>query len=310
MTELIRHSEKLFYFFQVAGTGSLQSAARKIGISAPTLSYTIKELEKVLKVSLFERSHRGMKLSLEGQKLKIFCERYFPEMENLTNELVSKEIKFKKKLKIGIFPSIAIYFWPLVLTNFGEDSEYSISLQTNRSRQLLECLIHREIDIAVTVDSVQFDRMIKHELYQDYFSCYTSSRSNKKSVQTKEEIIMMMPDACDEDGKTLKQYVDSQDNQFKEKFELDSFEVISEFTQQGYGIGILPTRVARKNQSRLKKIKALKGVPTDFGLHRFYLTHRDDLDLPQRLIEKLLLSAKKAVKQMNESESPIILKNI
>lgn len=304
MRQLAQHSEKLYYFFQVTLAGSLQAAGRKIGISAPTLSYSIKELEGVLKIKLFERSTKGMKLSDEGNKLKHFCIRYFSEMDTLTQEFISPEFKAKRKIKMGIFPTIAIYFWPLVLEHFDEDPTTSISIQTNRSHLLLESLIRREIDIAITVDTVKFDRMIKHELYQDHFAFYVCAKKWKREFNAnvfKNEVLLYMPDAQDEQGKTLQQYVNGQSFVFKDHFELDSLEVICEFVRRGYGIGILPTRVAKNFSGTMKKIKVINSESIDFGYHRLYLTHRNDLDIPSRRIEQLINAAKKAVKQLNES---------
>ncbi len=302
VTSLANHSEKLNYFYTVTEHGSLQAASRKIGISAPTLSYTIKELESLLKVSLFERSQKGMTLTSQGLKLKNFCKRYYTEMSSLAEELVSPDFQPKKKIKVGTFPSIAIYFWPLVLEQYQENSDVSISLKTNRSHSVLESLIHREIDVAVTVDTIKHDHMVQHKLYEDHYSFYVSEKKWKKNPRADfctDEVLIYLPDAKDAKGKSLEQYVKNTNLRFKDHFEMDSFEVINEFIERGYGIGILPNRVAKSMSSKLKKIRVTADIPMDFGAHHFYLTHRDDLDLPNKVIEQLVSFAQKAVMQLN-----------
>lgn len=306
MRELAKHSEKLNYFLKICQHGSLQAASRAIGVSAPTLSYTMKELEEVVKVKLFTRTSHGMSLTNEGTKLKNFCARYFEEMESLSQELVNPEYRPKRKIKIGIFPSIAIYFWPYVLSHFEDDEHTSISLYTNRSHQLLESLVQREIDIAVTVDTIHFNRMVAYELYEDEYAFYASNKklkNNSNKFDHRLERLLFIPDAKDENGKTLRQYVNEADLQFKDEFELDSLEVICEFVKQGYGVGILPTRVTHSMSKEIKAVQASPRLKGKFGLHKFYLTHRDDLDLQQKLIDHIVVAARKAVKQMNFQNS-------
>lgn len=272
-------------------------------MSAPTLSYAIKELESILKVELFDRSRKGMALTSEGLKLKVFCSRFFSEMSTLTHELSNPEFKLRRKIKVGIFPTIAIYFWPLVHQHFEEDQETSISLQTNRSHLLVESLIRKEIDVAVTVESAAFDRIIRHELYKDEYAFYFSATKLQTSRDFSKEVLLFIPDAKDESGKTLRQYCSGANLKFKDEFELDSLEVIAEFVKKGHGIGILPTRVAKPLIGQIKMIRPTPALPSQFGTHKFFLSHRDDLDLPQKLIDKLINSAKKAVRQMNDAKN-------
>ena len=60
-------------FYTVAKSGSLTRAAEELFISQPAVSRSIKQLETQLGVSLFTRTHRGMKLSAQGGKI-IFAE--------------------------------------------------------------------------------------------------------------------------------------------------------------------------------------------------------------------------------------------
>jgi hypothetical protein len=64
---------------------------------------------------------------------------------------------------------------------------------------------------------------------------------------------------------------------------------------RGYGIGILPTKVAKNYGAAIRLIK-IKGFQTHkFGTHRFYLSYREDLDVAQSTISLVLEAAKKSV---------------
>lgn len=60
-----------YCFLIVAETGSLSSAAKRIGISQPTLGRNISNLEEQLSMTLFHRSTQGLSLTQSGRQLLI-----------------------------------------------------------------------------------------------------------------------------------------------------------------------------------------------------------------------------------------------
>jgi LysR family transcriptional regulator, cell division regulator len=302
LSELVRHTEKFYYFYEVANEGSLQATSRKLGISAPSLSHSIKQLESVIGTPLFNRSKSGVTVSIAGDKLLVFCRRYFREIEEVQRLMIHPQEEALRKIKVGTFQSIALYFWPLLIDSLTEKSKISLSITTNRSKAIHESLIKREIDIALTVEDLKHEKLIKHELYKDDYAFYCSALWEKnvfKKSDLRELAILYIPDAVDETGKSLMQFVNSWNLLFRDEIELDSLEVISEFVTKGYGIGILPTKVAKSHSKNLKQIR-IEGVPNvKFGTHRFFLSYRDDLDIPQSLMRLFLETARKAVLKLN-----------
>ena len=56
-------------FLEVADAGSFAAASGKLLISQPALTYNIKKLEEKMKVKLFDRTSRGVRLTEYGEKL-------------------------------------------------------------------------------------------------------------------------------------------------------------------------------------------------------------------------------------------------
>ena len=56
------------YAVEVAKYGSINKASEKLLIAQPNLSRSIKELEAELGITIFDRSTKGMMLTLEGQR--------------------------------------------------------------------------------------------------------------------------------------------------------------------------------------------------------------------------------------------------
>jgi DNA-binding transcriptional LysR family regulator len=57
-------------FFSVAKIGSVNRAARELGMSQPTLSRRLRELERYVGAPLFFRVSSGVKLTQEGEELR------------------------------------------------------------------------------------------------------------------------------------------------------------------------------------------------------------------------------------------------
>lgn len=302
LPELAKHSEKLYYFYEVAQAGSLVASSRKLGISAPTISYAIKQLELVTNVQLFSRSKQGMELTIAGQHLYTFCKKYFKSLDDIQFVMKNPTEKPFVRVRVGTFQSIAIYFWPLLLNRLKKQPDVSLSIRTDRSHSIIEALMNREIDVALTVEGHQYKDVIRHELYTDDYCTYASVnfKYNKVTLEQLREITLMyIPDSIDCDGVTLKQHVYMTNIQPKEIFELDSFEAIAEFVKRGFGLGILPRRVAASKGTSLKEIRLEGTAKKYFGRHRFFLSYRNDLDLPQSLMDLFLNAANDSVKDLS-----------
>lgn len=273
-----------------------------MGISAPSLSYSIKKLEQVTGAALLVRKKTGVSLTPAGENLYNFCKKYFRDMDEMQSNLELNINLERKKVKVGTFQTLAIYFWPLLVDSIENKSEISISITTNRSAAILESLMKKEIDVALTVESIQNPHLIRHELFKDEYSFYISKKF-KTDLLSDDDIraqtLIYIPDAIDHTGKSLQQYKHLWGLMFKEEFELDSLEVVGEFVKKGYGVGILPNKVAQSLKAHIKPIQIKSCPEKKFGQHRFYLSYRNDLDLSQYLLNVILSAANKAVKQLN-----------
>ena len=63
------NTQSLRVFSVVARSQSMYEAAKKLGLTQPTVSQTISGLEKELKTTLFDRNYRPMRLTRQGVKL-------------------------------------------------------------------------------------------------------------------------------------------------------------------------------------------------------------------------------------------------
>jgi LysR family transcriptional regulator, cell division regulator len=301
-TSIAAHSDKLIYFYEIANSGSLQAASRRIGISPPSLSVAVRQLEDILSTKVFKRTSTGVTLTESGQKLYDFTDHFLKESEKLQDNLHKPTSKVKEKIRIGTFQSIALNFWPLIYESLMDDKQLTASITTDRSQVIIEQLVQKKIDFALTVDSLRRPDIQNKKLYSDQFSFFISSKLNLGKI-TKEEAsrrtLYYFADAKDEMSLSLKQYIRKFDLKFAEECEVDSFELIEKFVGLDYGIGILPMRILKNKASLINSCK-IEDVPKHFGLHSFYLSYRRDSELKQMTVQKVLDAAERAVKEYTE----------
>ena len=58
--------QQLKYIVTIAETGNITEAAKKLFISQPSLTNAVRELEKEMQITIFNRTNRGVALSNEG----------------------------------------------------------------------------------------------------------------------------------------------------------------------------------------------------------------------------------------------------
>lgn len=77
--------QQLKYAIEIATWGSINEAAKRLFISQPSLSNAIKELEAELKITIFERTNKGISISVEGAEFLGYARQVLEQTELLEN---------------------------------------------------------------------------------------------------------------------------------------------------------------------------------------------------------------------------------
>src|SRR5438128_10486986 len=99
----IRH---LRYFLAVAGAGSFSRAADRLGISQPSVSQQMRDLEAGLGVSLFQRRGKRILLTSAGLIFQKHACALLRQLENFLDELSSHSAQLRGALHLVIVPFI------------------------------------------------------------------------------------------------------------------------------------------------------------------------------------------------------------
>ena len=92
--------QQLNYAITITRTGSMNKAAEQLFISQPSLTNSIKELEKELGITVFNRSGRGVTLTAEGAEFILYARQVYSQYENLL-EKFGKRSNIKKRFGVS-----------------------------------------------------------------------------------------------------------------------------------------------------------------------------------------------------------------
>lgn len=143
----------LVYFRELAHTQHMSQAAKNLGISQPTLSYSIDILEKKLGVPLFEHEGRNIKLSHFGEIYLKFITRGLDEIERgdaILEQLLNSN---SGNIRMGFTYSLGQELVPALISSFKKRSDttnISFDLYQGDTELLLENLLKEKYDFVLS----------------------------------------------------------------------------------------------------------------------------------------------------------------
>lgn len=145
---------QLEFVHEVVECGSLGEAALRLHISRAAVSKSIKELERSLGQTLFERSSKGMAPTAIGLRVAKHAKLLINELRHLTDEVDAGARTHAGVLRIGMPAFIAEHIAPAILARLAlrmAPAESTLQLHEGRLIPLIEQLLRGEIDAALAL---------------------------------------------------------------------------------------------------------------------------------------------------------------
>lgn len=134
-------------FVAVVEHGSLTRAAEMLGLSQPTLSRQIAELEKTLGTVLFERVARGLKLTRTGENLVEPARHMMSAARSLGIAAATQDKDLQGTVRITASEIVSAFVLPPLLCELAQHCP-EIQIELVASNQVSN-LLEREADIAI-----------------------------------------------------------------------------------------------------------------------------------------------------------------
>ena len=153
--------KQLQYFVACAQTGSFSDAAQILYSTQPSVSKVIKALEDTLGMQLFERLPRGIRLTVQGQKVYSYACRITSEIDVLEN-MASRGMT--KWIRISMNPSSWLANQFVDFYNETYEKNYHFQLTTAGVRSVMERVRDYMDDIGFVYILSQHRGNFLHEL--------------------------------------------------------------------------------------------------------------------------------------------------
>ncbi len=133
----------------IAESGSLSAAARQLGISHPTVSRRLRELERRLGCRVVERLPGGLQLTAAGAEMQALALRMRDEIAALERRLRGRDESADGTVRLTAPDAVAEYLLPGMLARLCREQR-GLAIELQVANQLLS-LAQREADIALRV---------------------------------------------------------------------------------------------------------------------------------------------------------------
>lgn len=130
--------------------GSFVAAAEAVGVTQPTLSAGIKDLESALGVTLVERGRLGAVLTPAGEEAVERASRALSEVEELVRAVQAAGEPLSGVFRLGAIPTIAPFLLPRVLPLLKKRfPKLRLQMREDLTARLVEQLRARTLDAAL-----------------------------------------------------------------------------------------------------------------------------------------------------------------
>ena len=140
--------QQLRYIVAVAETGTITEAADKLFISQPSLTNAIRELEKEMKILIFHRTKKGIRLSKEGEDFLGYARQVLEQAAILDDKYKGRDGGKKQFCVSTQHYSFAVNAFVDLIKEYGQD-EYDFSLRETQTYEIIEDVAHMKSEIGI-----------------------------------------------------------------------------------------------------------------------------------------------------------------
>lgn len=233
---------KVFYY--VALEKQISAAAKRLFISQPAVSQSIKQLEKKIDGDLFFRTPRGMSLTKEGEVLFDYVEKAFGLIkigESKYNQL--KDLN-QGELMIGASDTLCShYLMPFFQQYNKAHPNIKLKITNGTSSKTVNLIRKGQVELGIVNLPLKDTRgleVIPLKEIQDCFIISTDFKNTCHQLNIFQDIIKQPIIALEKTSNSRRyvdEYFDSKGLLFSPEIELGSLELIFKFVKIGLGIG-------------------------------------------------------------------------
>lgn len=149
---------QLRIFVAVAEGGSLRAAARRLDMAQSGVTQQLRKLEGAVGAPLFERGHRGARLTATGERLRVRADIILGECARTEDEMRQLRGELSGQVSLGVAAEAMMRLFPALLASFRERCpKIDVHLTSATSRVLTAWVRDGSLDFAMALTSDEAD---------------------------------------------------------------------------------------------------------------------------------------------------------
>jgi LysR family nitrogen assimilation transcriptional regulator len=176
---------QLFYFVKIVEAGSFSQAARTIHVAQPALSQQIAELEASLGVPLLQRSARGVRPTVAGERLYEEASSILRKLEKLPSVVRSSTGEVEGLVSLGMPASLSTTLvGPFIEACRAANPGITLKLIDGDSEFLREAVEKSKLDLALAYEDEFFPVVLRQPLFRQNHYLISSRRAPSTTAPT------------------------------------------------------------------------------------------------------------------------------
>ncbi|MBV9826723.1 MAG: LysR family transcriptional regulator [Alphaproteobacteria bacterium] len=242
--------DKLNYLIALAQEQHFGRAAEACGVTQPTLSAGIKQLEEVLGVLLVQRGSRFHAFTPEGQRTLEWARRIVGDERALRQEMRALKQGLAGHLKIAAVPTALAMVASLTTPYRARHPDVSFTVLSCTSIAVLSLLENLEIDAGLSyVDNEPVGRVQTVPLYREHYRLLTAADSplgDRAQVSWAEvarvPLCLLTPDM--QNRRIIDRYLRAAGGEPEPTLESNSMILLFSHVRTGRWASVMPARLA------------------------------------------------------------------
>ena len=269
----------LDYICAVADRKHFGRAAESCHVSQPTLSGQIKKLEAQLGVTLFERGHKGIRVTDVGEDIIAIAREARDAAQRIKSVAAAAQDPLAGNISLGLIPTIAPYLIPLFVGKIQNAMpKISVDYREDITDRLNEALLKGELDVAILATPPEEDSLTAIELYSEPFwllfpddhELGDLKKASMKDVK-EDDVLLLTEGHCFRDQALS--ICRPAHKRRRQSLRATSLETLINLVASGQGVTLVPALAMRGGWS--KDLGLMSHELTDKGAKRqIYLTYR------------------------------------
>jgi len=242
--------DKLEFILALAREKHFGRAAEACGVTQPTLSAGVKQLEDQMGVLLVNRGSRFQSFTPEGQRVLEWARRIVGDSRTMREEINSLKLGLSGRLRLAAIPTALAMVAALTTPYREKHPNVQFTIYSRTSIEILDLLDNLEIDAGITyLENEPIGRVSNVPLYREHYRLLTSadaSLGNRDSVTWAEvaqvPLCLLTPDM--QNRRIIDRLLKGAGGESRPTLESDSMILLYSHVRTGRWASVMPAKIA------------------------------------------------------------------